>query len=215
MIKLSPSLLAADFSNLKGDIGAAEKAGAQYLHLDVMDGIFVPNISFGVPVIKALRKCTDMVFDTHLMITDPIRYIDAFASCGSDIITFHYEACEDRNAVIDKIHSLGLRAGMSIKPGTAPEVLDGYFDKLDLILIMSVEPGFGGQKFMPSCLPKLKYCAKKIAALSHPCDLEVDGGINLSNVGEVVSAGCDTVVAGSSVFGAPDVSDAVRSFLQK
>lgn len=212
MIQLSPSLLAADFNCLGDEIKKIYENGADMIHLDVMDGIFVPNTSFGVPVLESLRKNTSIVFDTHLMITDPIRYIEAFAKVGSDIITFHYESCFDQMAVIRKIKECGKLAGMSIKPGTKPEVLDPFFEHLDLILIMSVEPGFGGQKFMPMALEKLRYCRKKINESGRKIMLEVDGGITLNNCKEVVESGADVLVAGSSVFRAENTVEAIRAF---
>ncbi len=212
MIKLSPSLLAADFNQLGSDIKKIYDNGADMIHLDVMDGIFVPNISFGIPVLESLRKNTSIVFDTHLMITEPIRYIEEFARVGSDIITFHYESCFDPMAVIRKIKECGKLAGMSIKPATSPEVLDRFLGELDLILIMSVEPGFGGQKFMPMALDKLRYCREKIDASGRDIMLEVDGGITLDNCKEVVASGADVLVAGSSVFRAENTVEAIRSF---
>lgn len=212
MIKLSPSLLAADFNQLGNEIKKIYDAGAEMIHLDVMDGIFVPNTSFGVPVLESLRKNTSIIFDTHLMIVDPIRYIDDFARVGSDIITFHYESCFDPMAVIRKIKSFGKKAGMSIKPGTKPEVLDRFLPELDLVLIMSVEPGFGGQKFMPMALEKLRYCREKINECGRDIMLEVDGGITLENFKEVVASGADVLVAGSSVFRAENTVEAVRGF---
>ncbi|MBQ9544850.1 MAG: ribulose-phosphate 3-epimerase [Clostridia bacterium] len=212
MIKLSPSLLAADFNCLGSEIQKIYDAGSDMIHLDVMDGIFVPNTSFGVPVIKSLRKNTSIVFDTHLMITDPIRYIDSFSDCGSDIITFHYESCFDKHAVINKIKNNGKKAGISIKPGTDPRVLEEYAKEVDLVLIMSVEPGFGGQKFMPIALEKLKFCRSLIDRVNPGVMLEVDGGITLDNIQAVTEAGADVIVAGSSVFGAKNVTEAVKSF---
>ena len=212
MIKLSPSLLAADFNSLGSEIKKIYDAGSDMIHLDVMDGIFVPNNSFGIPVIKSLRKKTSIIFDTHLMITDPIRYIDQFADCGSDIITFHYESCFDKHAVIDRIKANGKKAGISIKPGTDPRVLEEFVGEVDLILIMSVEPGFGGQKFMPGALEKLRFCRSLIDRIKPGVMLEVDGGITLENLPLVTGAGADVIVAGSSVFGAPDVEKAVRLF---
>ena len=212
MIKLSPSLLAADFNCLGSEIKKIYDNGADMIHLDVMDGIFVPNTSFGVPVLESLRKNTSITFDTHLMITDPIRYIDEFARVGSDIITFHYESCFDQMAVIKKIKDNGKKVGLSIKPGTKPEVLDKYINDIDMILIMSVEPGFGGQKFMPMALDKLRYCRKLINESKRDVMLEVDGGITLDNFKEVVEAGADVLVAGSSVFRAANTVEAIKAF---
>ncbi len=212
MIQLSPSLLAADFNRLGDEIQKIYDNGADMIHLDVMDGVFVPNISFGVPVLESLRKNTSIVFDTHLMITDPIRYVEAFAKVGSDIITFHYESCFDPMAVIRKIKECGKKAGMSIKPATKPEVLDPFMEHLDLILIMSVEPGFGGQKFMPMALEKIAYCREKINACGREILLEVDGGITPENCEEVVRCGANVLVAGSSVFRAENMVEAIRRF---
>ena len=214
MIKLAPSLLAADFSRLGEDIQKVYDNGAQYLHLDVMDGMFVPNISLGPGMIASIRKVCPIVFDVHLMIQDPIRYIDDFAKAGADIITFHYEACEDRQAVIDKIHSYGIKAGMSVKPHTDAKLMVPYLKDLELALVMTVEPGFGGQKFMPEAMPNLETLKAAIDALGKEMDLEVDGGINLQNAAIVKEKGANTLVAGSAVFGAADVAQTVRDFLK-
>ena len=214
MIKLAPSLLAADFSRLGEEIKKVHDNGAQYLHLDVMDGIFVPNISLGPNMIGSLRKVSDIVFDVHLMITDPIRYIEAFAKNGADIITFHYEACENQKEVIDLIHSFGCRAGMSVKPHTDAALMKPFIKDLDLCLVMTVEPGFGGQKFMPEALPNLEKLNAYIRESGREIDLEVDGGINLQNASIVKEKGANVLVAGSAVFGAADVGATVRAFLK-
>jgi len=214
MIKLAPSLLSADFSNLTKDIKIVENAGAQYLHLDVMDGLFVPNISFGIPVIASLRKVTDMIFDTHLMIVDPIRYIEAFAKAGADIITVHYEACDDLNAVIDKIHECGKKAGVSVKPDTDASVLFPYLDKLELVLVMTVQPGFGGQKLITSAISNIETLDQEIKKRGLTIDLEVDGGITVDNVHLLTEKGANTIVAGSSVFAKEDIAKAVTDFLK-
>ena len=213
MIKLAPSLLAADFSRLGEEIRKVYDNGAQYLHLDVMDGMFVPNISLGPGMIKPLRKVCPIVFDVHLMIVDPIRYVKAFADAGADIITFHYEACDDQKEVIDAIHALGCKAGMSVKPHTDARLMERFLPDLDLALVMTVEPGFGGQKFLPEAMPNLEFLNGAISKLGKEMDLEVDGGINLENAKIVKSKGANTLVAGSAVFGAADVGATVRAFL--
>ena len=211
MIKISPSILSCDFAKLGADVEKAEKGGAEYLHIDVMDGLFVPNISFGAPVQKAIRPQSKMVFDTHLMIVDPIRYIDDFVKAGSDIITIHLESCNNVSEVLDKIHSYGIKAGLSIKPKTPVEDIIPFIDKIDMLLIMSVEPGFGGQSFMPEALEKIK----KARELFPTLDIEVDGGINADNIGEIVKMGANIIVAGSSVFGFEDVSEAIKTLREK
>lgn len=197
---LSPSILAADFSCLGEQMKAADKAGAEYHHIDVMDGTFVPSISFGMPVIKTIRKVTGKVFDVHLMIEKPERYIKEFADCGSDIITFHIEASDCVRETIDDIHRLGMKAGLSIKPATPVESLKPYMDVLDLILIMGVEPGFGGQEYIETTTDKIREARKLISESGRDIRLSVDGGIRKENVEKVIEAGVDTVVAGSSVY---------------
>ena len=214
MIKLAPSLLAADFTCLGDEIKKVYENGAEYLHLDVMDGMFVPNISLGPGMIGSLRKTCDIVFDVHLMIQDPIRYIDDFAKAGADIITFHYEACENHQEVIDKIHSYGIRAGMSVKPYTDANLMVPFLKDLELALVMTVQPGFGGQKFMPDAMPNLEKLHAAIQALGKEIDLEVDGGINLETAKIVKERGANVLVAGSAVFGAEDVAATVREFLK-
>ena len=214
MIKLAPSLLAADFTRLGEEIKKVYDNGAQYLHLDIMDGLFVPNIALGPGMVASLRKVCDIVFDVHLMIQDPIRYIDDFVKAGSDIITFHYEACDNHREVIRKIHDAGLRAGMSVKPHTDAAKMVPFLDELDLALVMTVEPGFGGQKFMYEAMPNLETLHAAIQKTGRNIDLEVDGGINLQNASVVKERGANVLVAGSAVFGAQDVAGTVRDFLK-
>ncbi len=212
MVKIAPSILAADFSKLGEDVLKAVRGGAQYLHIDVMDGAFVPNMSIGPCVIASLRPVTDAVFDVHLMINAPERYVEDFAKAGADIITVHIEATQDLDACIDKIKALGVKAGVSVKPGTAVEDLLPYLDKLDMVLVMSVEPGFGGQKYMPSAEAKLRWLQ---ANAPEGMDISVDGGINIDNLSVVVENGANTVVAGSAIFGQPDVEATTRRFVEK
>ena len=200
---LSPSVLACDFANMGEQLREITEAGAKYVHLDVMDGLFVPSISFGMPLIKSIRPVTDIVFDVHLMINEPIRYIDEFKACGADIITVHYEACSDVAATLKKIREAGLKAGLSIKPKTDVEVLRDYLGLCDMILLMSVEPGFGGQKFIEGSDKKAADIRQMINESPYDIDLEIDGGINLDNVKTVLDAGVNVIVAGSAVFKDP------------
>ncbi len=210
---LSPSILSADFTVLGEQIAEVDRAGARYIHIDVMDGIFVPSISYGMPVIKSIRKATQRVFDVHLMITDPIRYIEDFAEVGADIITFHLEAAPDVQAVIDKIHSLGKKAGLSIKPGTEVKELEPFLDKVDMILVMTVEPGFGGQSFIPESISRIREVRKMLVEKNLSTDVEVDGGIYTENVNAVLEAGANVIVSGSGVFkGNP--KENVKKFLE-
>lgn len=200
MIKLAPSMLAGDFNRLGEQITLLEKAGAEYLHIDVMDGSYVPSISFGMPVISSIRKNSNMVFDVHLMIDEPIRYIDDFAEAGADIITVHAEACKHLNRTIAKIKEAGCKAGVSLNPSTPLNVLEYVLSELDMVLIMSVNPGFGGQAFIPNSLDKIKSLREMITDQGLDIDIEVDGGINSSNVSEVIKAGANVIVAGTAVF---------------
>lgn len=206
MIKVSPSLLSADFSILKEELKTVSESGAEFIHLDVMDGHFVPNMSFAMPVIKSLRTVSDLFFDTHLMITDPLRYIKDFSDAGSDMITFHIECDSDIDETIAAIKKENKKCGISIKPKTPVSALIPYLDKIDSVLVMSVEPGFGGQKFMPEVLPKIE----EIRALKPDIMISVDGGIDDKTAPLVKKAGADTLVAGSYYFKASDKKEAVR-----
>lgn len=206
-VLISPSLLAADFACLSGELERMERAGADAFHLDVMDGVFVPNITFGVPVVASIRKAASLPFDLHLMIRDPFAYIEAFADAGANWITFHLESESDPVKTIDLIHRLGKKAGLSVSPGTPAEELLPFLNKLDLVLVMSVEPGFGGQKFLESCLPKIRLLREHAPQLR----ISVDGGINAQTGKLCREAGADMLVAGSYLFGAENPAMAVRS----
>jgi len=200
---LAPSILSADFKHLGQDLDDIKRGGAEYVHIDVMDGMFVPSISFGMPVIKSARPGSDLVFDVHLMIEEPIRYLNEFKESGADIITVHYEACSDVRKTLEGIRALGLRAGLSVKPGTDVNVVKDYLDVCDMILLMSVEPGFGGQKFMEPSIGRAEALRTMIDESGLDIDLEIDGGIKLDNVQRVLDAGVNIIVAGSAVFKAP------------
>ena len=212
MLKLSPSLLAADFSDLRSEIQKVESAECDMLHLDVMDGMFVPNISFGMPVIAALRPHSKLLFDVHLMIEDPIRYIKDFVKAGADSVTFHYESCNDQKAVIEEIRKYGVRVGISIKPQTPAFVLEPLLPSVDMVLVMTVEPGFGGQKLIPDTLSTVRQVKNMAAFMKAPIDIQVDGGITPENAYLAVEAGANVLVAGSAIFRAEDVKEAVRRF---
>ncbi|MBQ1238316.1 MAG: ribulose-phosphate 3-epimerase [Oscillospiraceae bacterium] len=214
MIQISPSILSADFSRLEQDVVDVEKGGAHMLHIDVMDGHFVPNISFGACVMQSLRPRTDLFFDVHLMISDPLTYAKDFAKAGADMITFHYEADSDPQETINEIRDLGLKVGMAIKPGTDVKVLDPFLPQLDMALVMTVEPGFGGQKFMTDMMPKVEYLRNWANENHKALWIQVDGGIAASTAKTVADAGADVLVAGSAVFGAPDRQEAIENILQ-
>ena len=213
MNQLAPSILAADFSRLGEQIKEVEKAGARYLHIDVMDGTFVPSISFGLPLITSIRKNTGLIFDVHLMVTEPERFVDQFADAGADIITVHYEACTHLNRTLKHIKERGIKAGVALNPATIPDNLRYLYDYMDMILVMSVNPGFGGQKFIPETLDKLREVRKLVTESGRNIDIEVDGGITLDNVSEILNAGANVIVSGSSVFKG-NIAENVAGFLK-
>lgn len=210
---LSPSILSADFSRLGDEVSMCERAGAQYTHIDVMDGCFVPNITFGPPVIKAIRKCSHNIFDVHLMIDEPIRYIKEFRDAGADIITVHCEACRHLDRTVQAIKESGARAGVVLNPATPVEVLTDIIGELDMVLLMSVNPGFGGQKYIPYVTDKIRRLRKMSDDRDLELDIEVDGGVTLSNVSELMDAGANIFVAGSAVFKG-DAEANIKSFLE-
>ncbi|CRZ34657.1 ribulose-phosphate 3-epimerase [Herbinix hemicellulosilytica] len=200
MIKLAPSILAADFNVLGKQIKTVEEAGVPYLHIDVMDGNFVPNISFGIPVISSIREKSNLIFDVHLMVNEPERLLEDFKKAGADIITVHAEACTHLHNTIHKIKKLGLKAGVSLNPATGLNVLDYIINDIDMVLIMSVNPGFGGQAFIPSSLDKIRDLKEKAQKAGANIDIEVDGGITPDNVADVLEAGANVIVSGTSIF---------------
>lgn len=197
---LAPSILAADFKVLGQEMKKTEDNGAEYIHFDVMDGMFVPSISFGMPVMASIHDATEQFMDAHLMIQEPIRYVEAFQKAGADLLTVHLEACEDVKATLDKIHEYGMKAGISINPETDVKELMPYLEDADMILVMSVHPGFGGQKFIPETLEKIRAVRNMLNKKNLDTDIQVDGGIYVENVREVLDAGANIIVAGSAVF---------------
>ncbi len=214
MYILAPSILSADFAKLGEDVKMVAQEGAEYIHIDVMDGMFVPSISFGMPVIKSIRSCTDKVFDVHMMVEEPGRYAEAMKAAGADLLCIHQEACCHLDRTINQIKDLGMKVGVALNPATPIETLDCVLDQVDMVLIMSVNPGFGGQKFIPYTLEKVRRLREKIDARGLNVDIQVDGGVGLGNVTEVLEAGANIIVAGSAVFGG-DAAANVRGFLAK
>lgn len=210
MYKLAPSILAADFANLGSEVKKIDEAGAEYIHIDVMDGNFVPSISFGMPIISAIRGITDKVFDVHLMIDEPIRYIDDFVKAGADLITVHAESCKHLDRTVMAIKETGKKASVALNPATPLSVLEHILPELDMVLIMSVNPGFGGQQFIPYTLEKIKALRAMINERGLSTDIQVDGGVKLSNVEEVLEAGANVIVAGTAVFGGDALQNVVE-----
>lgn len=212
MIKVSPSILSADFANLGAEVEDIKRGGADYVHVDVMDGNFVPNISIGLPVVKSLRKATDLFLDVHLMIDQPHRYVEEFCKAGADLVVFHVEADQpqDLQVAIDAVKAQGKKVGLSVKPKTPAAVLTPYLDQLDLVLVMTVEPGFGGQSFMHDMLPKIEQLRTMLDRVNPDCELEVDGGVDPVTAALVKSAGANVLVAGSAVFNKSDRGEAIR-----
>ena len=214
MIRVSPSILAADFANLEREIGTIKQAGAEYVHIDVMDGLFVPNISIGLPVLSCIRKVTDLTLDVHLMIEEPGRYIEEFKKSGADMLTVHAEACKHLDSTLREIRKAGMKVGVAINPGTPVSQLECVLDLVDMVLIMTVNPGFGGQSYIESCTGKVQKLRKMITDAGLDVDIQVDGGINEKTIDKVLDAGANILVAGSAVFGG-NIGENVRCLKEK
>ncbi|HHW66774.1 MAG: ribulose-phosphate 3-epimerase [Epulopiscium sp.] len=214
MIKLAPSILSADFSQLKDAVQILDKGGAHLVHIDVMDGHFVPNITLGPPVIKSLRKHTKLPFDVHLMISNPDQYLESFHEAGADILTVHAEACTHLHRTVQQIKKLGMKAGVALNPATDLSVLKYILPDIDMVLIMTVNPGFGGQTFIPQCLDKIRELSKYIQENQLPVEIEIDGGANLDNAEEIIKAGTNILVAGSAVYDTPNPVETIQEFIK-
>lgn len=213
MYILAPSILAADFKKLGQEVELAAREGAQYIHIDVMDGMYVPSISLGMPVIQSIRPCTDRFFDVHMMVEEPARYAEDMKKAGADLLCVHQEACRHLDRTLSLIKSLGMKAGVALNPATPVETLDCILDQVDMVLLMTVNPGFGGQKFIPYTLEKIRRLRSMLDGRGLKTDIEVDGGISLLNVKEVMDAGANVIVAGSAVYGG-DTAANIRAFLK-